>query len=223
MRTAGAFQQDTPNSDGQLFMGPASDFLAIGTQPAIASAGAGLLTYTLATASTYNLYSALSQILRTGLATNYQEQFGTAAGVAGPSAVAGTSDPLGISTGIPPFLNANNPIFGPKTGFVPKGVQINYVEAIYSVVTGITSATIGITNTKFTNNVAPAVTNILALAGNSLPITAQANPFRFRVTLATPIMNVLDGSNVILNLNIVTGAGSATLYGVILGISFNYN
>jgi len=221
MRTAGQIIASQPNTDGQLFI-PVSRFSAVGTVPALASAGPGLLTATLATATTYNLFAAIDELLRTGLAPNYQEAFGTAALVPGPTAVANTSDPLAID-GMPPFTNALNPTLNPQKGFVPKGMQINWVDAIYSAPAAITSATLGLTTTKYVNNTAPLVANIIALGANGLPAGLQAQPYRTRVSVATPAMIVLDGCEVILNLNFATGAGNAVLYGAVVGVSFNFN
>jgi hypothetical protein len=229
MHTKNQFIQDTAFSDGQIFLGPSGDFIAVGgTAPTLATAGVGLLGYTLGTASsTYNLFSPISQILRTGYAPLFQEQFGTAASVPGPTAVANTSDPEALQQGFPPILSANNPtIHGPFTGYRAKGIQINYVDVIYNVATAaLTAATIGLTKTKFVNNVAPLVTNYIALANNGLPLPIQANPYVTRITVATPAFDVDTDSELILNINLSTGAASTTsiFYGCVLGISFNFN
>lgn len=224
MRTGGQLLQDTPNTDGQIFVPATRMALTAGTAPATTSA-AGLLYSLVAASGTANFFDALSTLLRTGQAPNYQEQFGTAASVPGPSAVANTSDPLAI-TGIPPITNLQMPtVKGAQTGYIPKGLQINWIDVIYQVLgVNLTSVTYELSKTIFKNAVAPAVTALVALAANGLTTAVAAQPTRTRITPATPVFSVDDGTELISNLNFVTPAGSTVkFYGIIYGVSFNYN
>jgi len=180
------------------------------------------------------LFSELSTILRTGvLATpnNSQRQFGTAAAVPGPSGVANTSDPLDLPPGFPPYLGAQMPtITGGNKGPIPKGLKITAVDVIYEVDTGtITSATFGLTTTKFAAagaSGAPTVANIIALGTNGLPVASNTGgqATRTRIAVVTPAYIILDGCEVIANVNFVTPSGNTVkFYGIILLSTYNYN
>lgn len=223
----------TPFTDGQIFLAADADFIAVGGgAPTLASAGPGLMTLNLASSATYNLFSPISQILRSGqLATAAinQQQFGTAALVPGPSGVANTSDALNLPAGFPPWLSSTNPtLTGGQKGPIPKGLQVNWVDAIYEVDTGaITSVTFGLTSTKFPAagaSGAPVVTNLIALGANGLPVAANTagQATRTRITIATPVMSFGDGLELIANINfVVPAANTVKFYGCILGVSFN--
>lgn len=222
MHTQGSVTQDTGPSDGQIFVPPAAFDLAQ------TISGPGLLYYLAPASTTSNLYAALSQLLRTGVypAKPFAlQQFGTALSVPGPTAVANTSGPLG-QQGIPPIKNLSNPtIAGPIKGPIAKGLQINWIDVIYQVLgIALTSVTFSLSQTIFKNAVAPAVTTPVALAANGLTIIVAAQPTRTRITLATPAYSILDGSELIANLNLVAPSGSTVkFYGMILGVTFNYN
>lgn len=237
-KTLGRWEAQTPFTDGQLFLG-ASKFTPLVAASAVpASAGAGLFTLNTPASTTANLFAELNQILRTGqLATAAvnQEYFGTAAVAPGPSSVAGTSDPLALPPGFPPWLNSVNPTLtggnansGVK-GPIPKGIQINTVDLIYEVDTGaITSVTFGLTTTKMptvATSAAPVVTNIIALGTNGLPtaVNTAGQATRTRITVASPAFFILDGTEVIANANFVTPAGNTVkFYGVVLGVTYNW-
>lgn len=174
-----------------------------------------------------------ASLLRSGvLASSYdQQQFGTAAGVAGPSAVAGTSGPLGLKPGFPPLTAAQMATLGAiQTGAIPKGIQINSVTPIYSV-TGLalTLAQIGVTSTKFANNGAITVANLLAKAANGLPTAISggaAVPYAPVTAMTAPAFTVGStlGVEVLIELDLTTGVtGTARLYGFSVNCSFNFN
>lgn len=220
--------QDTPNTDGQIFIG-AGRFKDTSGNSTTASAGAGLFTLNQAASKASTYFSEISEILRTGMLATpnlNQEQFGTALLQPGPSSVAGTSGPLALS-GFPPYTNTTNPtVTGGVSGSVKKGIQINWFDVIYDVeAVNLAAATCGLTTTKFTNLTAPTVANIVALAANSLPVAYSAGVAqRTRVTPATPAFVTLDGCEVIINVNLTTPAGGTSLfYGVVFGVSFNFN
>jgi hypothetical protein len=217
---------DTPFTDGQVFLGPGTDILVQSGTVTVGTTGPGLLTYNQASTVAAVYFADPGQMIRTGqLATPAisQEQFGTAALQPGPSAVANTSGPLG-KQGFPPFTNAQNPVYGPLTGAMKKGFRVDYVDVIYSVATvNAALATIGITTTKFVDNVAPLVANILTLGANGLPVAFRANPYVFRITMVSPVFINLADTEVLINLNLTAGTGGTTsLYGIVLGMSFNW-
>lgn len=221
MNTAGQLTCDTPNTDGQVFV-PLSAFSTVGTAPVLASAGPGLLAATLATGTAYTLFACIDQMLRTGVAPQFQEAFGTAALVPGPTAVPNTGDPESIQ-GYPPYVGALTPTVFTQKGFKLKGIQINWIDLIYTAIAGITSATLGLTTTRYVNNTAPLVANLITLGANGLPVATQALPYRSRVSVAAPLMIALDGAQIILNANFTTGAGNGTFYGAVAGVTFNFN
>jgi len=221
---------DTPNTDGQIFIG-AAHFKDTSTNATYASAGAGLFTLNQAASKASTYFSEISEILRTGMlatAALNQEQFGTAALVPGPSGVANTSGPLALN-GFPLSGSTQNPtISGNLPGSTgKKGIQINWFDVIYDIeAVDLTTATCGLTTTTFAKTpAAPTVANIVALAANGLPVVhSNGVAQRTRVTPATPAFITLDGCEVIININLTTPAGGTSLfYGVVFGVSFNFN
>jgi len=237
MRTAGLFEQDTPQPDGQIFVG-ASEFVDITSAGAAVptSSAAGLFTLDVTTAShAAKFFANLKEMLRTGVYASFANgytAFGTTGPppVPGPSAVANTSGPL-ATQGHPPITIANLPtIKGPVNGPLLKGLQINWVDVIYEVdTTALAAATMGLTKTKFPaagTKAAPVVTNIIALAANGLPTATNTagQATRTRVAVANPAMDVDDGSEIVLNVNLTLGAsGTLHFYGAVVGVSFNFN
>jgi hypothetical protein len=236
--TDGQWIQDTPSTDQEIFVG-ASEFKDISANSTNGSAGPGLFSMNIAAGKACTFFADITALLkRTGMyasAARDQQQFGTAASQPGPSTVSGTSGPEGIS-GYPPMLAAQMPtISGSLTaggastiqiGPVKKGAYPTSVDLIYSVAGGALSvATVGLTDTVFANNVAPAVTNRIALGANGMPTANQANPYTFNVPTLLSSQNFATTSKTqtILNVNLTTGAGTAVFYGAVLHCTFNYN
>jgi hypothetical protein len=226
--TAAKFSQDTAETDGQLFVG-ADEFkdLTGGSTLALAS---GLLSANVPASASSSFIVTVDQILRAlGYATanGSQQQFGTAANVPGPSAVANTSSPLAI-VGRPPYTGATLPtVKGPVTGIIPKGFYINYLRVFYKINgVALTSATVGITQTTFkaaTSTTAPIVTNVLALANNGLVTATLANYINVTVPISNPTFFNTDATQLLLNLVFTTPASSTlNFYGVVLNITTNY-
>jgi len=225
--TEGRFEGNTSFPDLQFFLG-FDDFIDTSGNAVNATQGAGLVSQTLAASLAATLFSNVEPWLRTGVyASSYdQEQFGTAAGVAGPTTVANTSGPLALPPGIPPILAANLPTLGnAQRGPIPKGMQIDSVDVIYTVTgAALTGATIGLTKTVFANNTAPVVTNLIALGANGLPTAVQAQPYVTNVAVGTPAMITSADAEVVLNVNLTTqAAGSAVFYGVVFHCHYNFN
>lgn len=229
--TRNRWTMDTPNTDGQIFIG-ASRFTDTSSNSTKASAGVGLFTLNQAASKASTYFTEIQEILRTGMLATpalNQEQFGTAALQPGPSSVSNTSGPLALGGGFPPITNAQNPTVSgnlPLKG-VGKGLQINWYDVIYDIeAVDLSVATTGLTTTVFSKTAAaPTVANIVALAANGLPV-AHSNGVaqRTRVTPASPTFITLDGCEVIVNVNLTTPAGGTSLfYGVVLGVSFNFN
>ena len=219
---------DTAFPDLELFIG-ATEFKDLAAVATFASAGAGLLSLNLATTAAGNFFANITTMFkRTGIFASpaiQQQQFGTAAAQPGPSSVAGTSDPEGIR-GFPPFATNRLPtLVGPQTGVVPKGVQINSVDLLYSLgAVNASLAQVGLTNTNFVDNVAPNVVNLIALGANGMPVAFRAQPYRFNVVVPTPSFPILPDTETVLNVKITAGSGgTAVFYGAVLKASFNFN
>lgn len=231
--TRNRWTQDTANTDAQIPVGIGQWGWGAETPPIDdATLGDGFPYYYLATASvTYTGTSCINDLIRTGMYATPnldQQQFGTAALQPGPSTVSGTSDPLGIK-GFPPYTNANNPINNSAisniAGPVKKGFQVNWVDVIYATgANAITSVNFGLSATNFVNNTAPNAQAIIAYGTNSLPTTAQSNPFVTRITVASPAFYTLTDTFFNAIISFVTEASaSIKFFGCIFGVSFNFN
>lgn len=227
--TDGFYEMDTPNPDGQFFVG-ASEFIDTNGAATTASAGAGLFSKNVPASATANFFANVAQILRrTGVyatPSRVQEQFGTAASVPGPTVVANTSGPEATS-GYPPWLAAALPtLAGPVVGPIPKGYRINSIDVIYDIeAVDLTLATVGLTVTQFSNGNAPAVTNRIALANNGLSLVhANGVANVINISVPSPVFSTSSDGETIINVNFVTPAGSSVkFYGVVLHCDFNLN
>ncbi len=225
--TEGKWEQSTPSTDMQIFV-DAGWFTDVAGLATVASAGPGLFVKHVPATDASTFFANLGLLLRTGqyASADGQSQFGTAAGVAGPTTVANTSGPLALPPGIPPILAANLPTLGNiQRGPIPKGMQINSIDVIYTVAAlAAAVATVGLTTTTFANATAPVVTNLIALAANGLPTAVQATPYVKNVAVVTPAMLITADTEVIVNVNFTGGAtGTVDFYGIVVHCSFNFN
>lgn len=236
--TDGRWTSKTPFPGLQQFIGADEFALLAGTAPLPASiATPGLLFRTVAAGSAAIFAKSLSELLLRapvyGSADYDQQQFGTAAGVPGPTSVANTSDPLALPgsgspdyQGFPPIPGASlATLAGPLVGAALKGIQIDSVDVIYQVLTDATAvaATIGLTKTVFSNLVAPVVTNLITLGANGLPVVIGAQPQVTNVAVASPEMIVGADTEVLLNINLTGGtAGTIKFYGAVIKSHYNF-
>lgn len=131
--------------------------------------------------------------------------------------------PAGV-TGIPPFSGLSQ--LTPTTSPRPKGIGIKGIYPVYGISgAALTTNTIGITKTAFSNIAAPVVTNIIADAANTLATSTNAQPYVTPINLATPaIMQVTKYASYSIEWDVTTaGGGAAQLYGVFLDVLYNYN
>lgn len=230
--TEGRWEGNTAFPDLTLFVGADEIRNTSGTATLTLNAS-GDLSLNIGNSQACVFVVSEASLLRSGVyASSYdQQQFGTAAGVAGPTTVANTSGPFALKPGFPPILAAAMATLGTvQRGPVPKGLQVNSVTAIYSV-TGLalSAAQIGITQTKYVNNAAFVVTNVLAKAANGLPTaisTGAAAPYTTTVAITSPAFTIgsTTGTELLIELDLTTGAsGTARLYGLSVNCSFNFN
>lgn len=223
-RTNSRIESSQPNTDALIYIS-AYDLMtsfAAATDAVLTRNAAGDWAYNQIASKT-NIYAIpFGQILaRLGLAPDVQEQFGTALGVAGPSAVANTGYP-GAVEGRPPFTGATH--LNPQTGFKAKGMNLLDVVFHYQITTNpLTAHTCRVDKCVYANNVANAITAVLATGANGLATAAQANPYSTKVVVNAGF-NVTDQSYLIVEQSVQTPAGGTFRnYGMTVHVSFNYN
>lgn len=222
--TASRLDCDTSYGDVKLVVSP-EDIMFSGTTATARNAAADWSINQGASQAVIYGFS-LSKIMeRFGLAMLLQEQFGTAAGVAGPSGVAGTSDPLALPAGIPPYLASQLPARGVRSGNIAKGFQLTDVTLEY-LITGaaLTLHTIRVDKVVYANNVALAITSVLANAANGLATATQANPYLTKVATPNGVFNTTDNSDIFVEIAATTQvAGAYRLYRAFLHGNYNLN
>lgn len=227
MRTDGRFEQKLPVTDAFLPM-DASDFFSVGGASTLTLGAKGDVFFALGLNLAGKWICSLTGLLfRTGLAPFLQEQFGTAAGVAGPTAVANTSDP-DAQIGPPPQTGALTII--PQTGFIPKGIKVVDIVLHYRIdVNPLSLHTIGLSKTVKPSTTTPAalvVTDVVANAANGLATAVNANIQSTKILVASPVFNITDLSELIIEVDATTPvtAGSAyRMYGATVHVQYNYN
>lgn len=226
--TESVWEQNSPLTDMQIFIDPYHIFASAGTAT-LTRDGAGLLNLAIGASQACVFNAFCTSKTRTGMyatPASSQEQFGTAASQPGPSTVAGTSSPLALKPGFPPITAANLATLGAfQSGPIPKGIQVNSIDVIYSVAgAALTLAQCAVYKTVFANNVAPAVTALLASGAHGLPTATQAQPYVTNVPLTTVAFLTDNDVEPIVELDLTTQAGgSAKLYGIVLRCNFNFN
>jgi hypothetical protein len=230
-RTNGQFQMKTPFSDGLVHFNAMNFAVLSGAAPLTRNAKGDIsLNAGNTQVCVFGLpLSALIQ--RLGQLPFLQEQFGTAAGVAGPTTVANTSDPDGnvLIPYVPPMTKATmETVTGGEAGFVPKGVQINDVTLHYQIGTAnLTTHTLGLSKTVYPVSGTPGalvVTDVIANAANGLATAFNANPQSTKIAVASPVFTVNDLASLLLEVDATTpGTGTYRLYGASIHVSFNFN
>lgn len=212
--TSGVYQQDTPFTDGM------DNFPAITMATSFVAATDAVLTRNAAGSWSWNQIASKTNIYainlnglgqRLGFAQDVQEQFG---GSVGPIAAAGR----------PPFTGATQ-LVPPTTNKLPKGVRITDFVVNYLVGTNpLTAMTCRYDRVVYAENVAPAVTNILASAVNGLLLTVN-NFHSVKVTgLAAQTFEITDLSSLWFEFSVQTPAGgTAQIHSVTVHYSFNPN
>lgn len=224
--TKGRYEGLQGFGDGVAIFGPNDiDALAV-ADCVLTRTAAGNYCFAVGNTKTVTFGLNLGKLLqRTGL-VNFQEQFGTAAGVAGPTAVANTSDPSATPYPyVPPFTGATQLV--PQAGFVPKGVKIMGFKVCYFVKTAdATALTCRVDKTVYADGVAVAVTAVLASAANGLVATFAATPKVKIVSLAAAdqIYRVTDLSALTFEIGVQTpGGGTFELEKIEVNYHFNFN
>jgi hypothetical protein len=250
MHTAGYVTQGKPNTDGQFFICASDAFIYasnIGGEGSATLAldqvgnGAEAPAIQIAAGLSFGIGFDLNTIItRLGMlqsqnfATNSSQQaFGTAEGP-GPNATSGTSSPAGFGANsvIPPVTTANLPtLIGSVSGPPKKGVQVNYIDLLYANRADVGRAVnvalqgvqfplgLGVQATFDTNNLSYDLTS------DQLAITPDQHCNRLRIPNTNPFMLTNDGDLLTVIVSGQTGVGenSLSVFGIIVGISYNYN
>ena len=225
--TEGRWEGNTsfPDSLGEWGMG---DFIDTSTHAVATLNANGDASYNLASTLAGTFVTIINPMRRAGVyASAYdQQQFGTAAGVAGPSSVAGTSGPLALKPGFPPLTAAQLPTLGAiQTGPIPKGFQIDSVDVCYQVSTVNASlAQFGLYTNQIKNGVANSPTALVALGTNGLATAFNANPYVKNIVNPSPAMIVTPDTFIVVQVNLTAGSGGTIkFWGIEVYGHFNYN
>ena len=212
--TQSSYMQDLGFADGVVFL----DAVA-----AIATGGASVLTRNAAGDLSHNAGASVAPIYsfnlgrllqRTGVGEDLQEQFGG-------TGIAGSAAPQGR----PPFTGASQ--LAPRIANKLKGVKLLSFGVAYSITgAALTAHTCRVDKSVFANNVAVAISSVLASAANGLATATQANPYVTEVALAAgqQIYRVSDLSQYWVEVAPTTqGGGAYRMYGIRVKFEFNYN
>ena len=215
------YMQDLGFNDARIFCGP-GDVSAIGSvaNPILVRNNPGdwVVQRTAAGAETINIAANMTQqiLRRTGFFEDLQEQFG-GTGIAGSAEYQGRPDTLASM--------ATAQQLTPRTAFKLKGFKILSVDAIYRVtVAALTTNNLRADQTILANNVAPAVTAIIAPTG--IPTATQANPYLTTVAFpaAQQIYRISPDQEVWIEMiSVMANTGVLAFYGFDVQVEFNFN
>lgn len=220
--TQSRYQQDLGFTDGRVFISPEA-VIAVGSTAAPVvtrnAAGDWSLNRTAGGAETINIGANLMAVLkrRTGFGEDLQHQFGGSGIAASAQPQFYRPDQIGsMSTGQQ---------LQPRTALKVKGVKLLSIDAIYRVtVANLTTNTLRVDQTLQVNNVAPAITAVLAPTG--IPTLTQANPYVQNVALAANqqiYRTLVDQELWIEETIVMANTGVFAFYGFDCLIEFNYN
>lgn len=214
-KTASRYQQDLGFTDGIISFS-INEFLSIGANPGTVTqnaVGDNSLNFGASQAAKLDLMINKDLILRTGFPEDLQEQFGG-------TGIAGSAGPQGR----PPFTAAQQAAV--RSAFKTKGIKYASLALKY-LITGaaLTAHTCRVDRVQFANNVANAVTSILATGANGLATAVQANPYVTEIPLpGFTGYSVTDLADKWLEVVATTqGGGAYRFYGARLKVEFNYN
>lgn len=228
--TKSRFHQQLGFNDARVFIGPGDLALISGAAPLTRNAF-GDYSFNLGNSATCVFAANLAQAIlkRLGFGEDLQEQFG-GTGIAGNAEYQGRPDTIAsMSTGQE---------ITPRTALFTKGFKLLSMDFVYLIAGAVlTTNTLGIAMTKHANNVANAITTIVAQAANGLATAVQANPYVTNFALSGAqqqlISNVSGGlqgylltadNELWIEWDVTTGAaGTARAYGIEVAFEYNFN
>lgn len=228
-RTAGKWEGDSPFIDGVIPV-LANSFTATSGTMTFTKNAAGDFSLNAGASQTCVIYGPLDdEIFRTGMQDDSAllENYGTstpgnAAGAGNAAYTGNQGGPYGV-TGRPPFSGATQ--LTPPVGTRLKGIKILDVTLVYFISgAALTLHTIGLKKTTFANNVANAISDVIAQGANGLATATQANPYVTKVAVAAPTFMVSDLTGLYIEVDATTQvAGAYRLYGAFIHVQYNYN
>lgn len=220
--TQSRYQQDLGFTDGKV-RGTVGDLVFTGATLANTRVAAGQWGIVLGTpaaqANTFAL-NVSNQILRkTGFGEDLQEQFGG-------TGIPASAQPQFYRPDVIGSMNTGQQL-QPRTALKTKGFKLLSFDVIYQITTlAATTSTCRVDQTIFANNIAPAVTSVLASAANGLQTATQANPYVTNVSIPAAQQIYRTAADMDLWIEVViTGAATTnlTFYGIDCYIEYNLN
>jgi hypothetical protein len=219
--TQSRYQQDLGFTDGEMFLGVGDVVVNVAANAPITRNGPGDWSFNQGVSLTViyavNLTNAI--LRRSGFGEDLQEQYG-GTGISG-SAQQQFYRP-DISSGM-----ATAQELQPRTGLKVKGFKLLEFDVIYQVSTlALTSQSIRVDQSNFTNNVVMVPTAVLAPGANGLQTGVQAGQYvtTIIIPVAQQIYRVSNDSELWIDLTVITPATSTyKLYGFDCDVEFNYN
>ncbi len=220
--TQSRYQMDLGFTDGRMFLSP-GDLIVVSNAavPAVTRNAAGdwSLTRTAGAAETISIAANLTNavIRRTGFGEDLQEQFGG-------TGIPASAQPQVYRPDVIPAMSAAQQI-QPRTALKIKGIKLLSIDTIFRVtVVNLTSHNLRVDQTLFVNNVAPAVTAVLAPTAQNTVV--QANPYVQNTALAAGqqiYRNLVDQELWIESTIVMANTGKLDFYGFDCLVEYNYN
>jgi|SRR6267142_366015 len=220
--TQSRYQQDLGFTDARVFLGP-GDVVVSSTAavPVVTRNAAGdwSLTRTAAGAETISLAANITNavIRRTGFGEDLQEQFGG-------TGIPASAQPQVYRPDVIPAMAAAQQL-QPRTALKIKGIKLLSFDTIYrNTVVALTTNVVRVDQTLFVNNVAPAITAVLAPTG--IATATQANPYVVNTALAAGqqiYRNIVDQEVWIEMTAVMANTGKLDFYGFDCLVEFNFN
>ncbi len=218
--TASRYQQDLGFTDARLFLGPGEVIPSSLTNGPIVRNAAADWSFNQIVSQTVQYGANVTQAVlrRLGFGEDLQEQFG-GSGIAGSAGPQGRPDTFGA-------MSAGQQL-QPRTALKLKGFKLLSFDVVYLINTAaLTAHTCRVDQSVSVNNVANAITSVLATGANGLATATQTNPYVTNVALSAAqqiYRNVAD-SQLWIEISAQTAATTAyRLYGIDCLIEFNFN
>src|SRR5271157_394981 len=208
--TKARYQQDMPFTDGRIFCGPGDIVWDIAAQGGVSRTAAGqwgILHPSAANTTNFAVNLTNMILRRLGFFEDLQEQFG-GAGIAASAEYQGRPDALAS-------MAKGQPIT-PRTAFKVKGFLLTGFDVIYTITnTALTAHTCRVDTTQYVNNVAAAMTAVLATGANGLQTATQANPYLTSVAILAANQTYYNLADQAVWVEVAANAQGASVYTLI--------
>lgn len=220
--TQSRYQMDLGFTDGKV-RGTVGDLTFTGATLAATRVAAGQWGVVLGTpaaqANTFAINISNQILRRTGFIEDLQEQFGG-------TGIPASAQPQFYRPDVLGAMNTGQQL-QPRTALKTKGYKLLSFDVIYQITTlAATSSTARVDQAIYANNVAPAITSVLASGANGLQTATQANPYVTNVPIPAnqQIYRTTADSDVWIEV-VITGQATTnlTFYGIDIYVEYNYN